>query len=100
MIRYVWGGKVAAGKTAQAMEWIQKVMDFYKRYDGMPTIETFSNMFGESGVIVFMSDHADLAAFQKIDDQVSNDPEYIKFADESAGIIVEGSVNTYLMKSA
>jgi hypothetical protein len=100
MLRHVWAGKIASGKFAKAVEWIPRVKDFYKKYEGIPKIESFLNMFGESGGLVLMSDYKDLAAFQKIFDQALSDPGYAKLSEEAAGLFVEGSINTYIMRSA
>jgi hypothetical protein len=99
MYRHVWAGKIASGKFAKAMEWVPRVKEFYQKYDKMPKIETYLNMFGESGGLIFMADYKDFAAYQKIVDQVLSDPGYAKLGEEAANIFVEGSINTFIMRS-
>ena len=99
MVRSIWAGKIAAGKMTQVMELIPRVKELFKKYAGMPNVESFLNMFGETGVLIYMTDFEDLAAYQKISDQAFSDPEYYKLGENSANLFVEGSIHTYIMRS-
>jgi hypothetical protein len=100
MLRFVWTGKIASGKFAKAMEFLPKPKEFYKKFDGMTNQEYFLNLFGESGGLVFMADYQDFTAYQKVMDQILSDPGYAKLNEEGADLFVEGSINTYIMRSA
>jgi hypothetical protein len=98
MLRHVWAGKIGAGKLQKAMEWIPKVKTYYKKYDSISNQEFFLNMFGESGVLVIMSNFKDLAAYQKLIDQLPADPGYAKLSEDAGKVFIEGSIHTYIMR--
>ena len=99
MVRGIWVGKIAAGKMAQVLVLIPKVRELYMKYEGMPNPECFLNMFGESGILIWMADFNDLATSEKVSDQAFNDPEYHKLGEENANLFVEGSIHTYVLKN-
>ena len=99
MLRYVSSSKIAPGKYLEAVQWATELAEYYKKYEGIPPTEVWTNLFGETGILVITSVYKDLVAFQKIYDQAVNDPQYIEKILESADLFIEGFGSVTLMRS-
>lgn len=99
MLRYVWEGKIASGKAVKAAEWAVEQIEFIKKYDAIPPVIAFTNVFGDGGVLTFTCDYKDIEQYAAAYNQATADPEYAQRSDEAAHLFVEGSAKITLMGS-
>ena len=99
MIRWIYTAQVAPGKLAEAMQHTKEMVEFSKKYEGVPPVETFLQSFGEVGVIHSMADYEDLASFEKMTQQVLADPAYFQKLQEGKDLYVHSTIKTVVMRS-
>jgi len=97
MIRYVSTSKISAGKTIEAAQWALEQIEFVKKYDAIPPVLAFTNLFGDGGVITFTCDYKDMEQYAAAYNQATADPEYTQRINDAAHLFIEGSNNVVLM---
>ncbi len=90
MIRWTRSAQIAHGKAPQAMQWSKEVTEFVnKKYKTQMTV--YMDFFGEVGTIRWFNDYTDLAALEKVRNQLLADQEYFQKLNQSADLLVQGS---------
>jgi hypothetical protein len=98
MIRLSRSAKVVNGKFPQAMQWAKEITEFAnKKYKIQ--IGVYLDIFGEVGTIRWVTDYADLAAYEKVRNQLLADQAYWKKLNQSAELFVQGSVFDTVMQA-
>jgi hypothetical protein len=90
MVRWTRSALIARGKGVQAMQWAKEITEWAnKKYNRQ--MKVYLDYFGESGTLRWFVDYENLAAFEKISDQIIGDPEYWQKLNQGADLFVEGS---------
>jgi len=89
MIRWTRSGRIAPGKTIPAVKWAKEITEFVnKKYKLQVTV--YMDSFGEVGTIRWFADYEDLAALEKVMNQLWPDPEYFEKVNQAADLFVPG----------
>ena len=99
MIRWTRSARIASsGKFAQAVQWAKEIAEFAnKKYKVQTSV--YMDFFGEAGTISWFNDYADLAALEKVRNQLMTDQEYLKKLIQTADLFIEGSGYDTVMES-
>jgi hypothetical protein len=98
MIRWTRSARIAAGKNLQAMQWAKEIAEFMnKKYKVQMSV--YSDIFGEVGTIRWFGDQADLAAWEKVINQVRVDKEYLQKLSQATDLFIQGSVFDTVMQA-
>ena len=90
MIRWTRSAKIAYGKFPQATKWAKEITEFSnKKYKTQTSV--YLDSFGEYGTIRWFCDFADLAALEKVGNQLMADQEYLKKVSQAADLFIQGS---------
>jgi hypothetical protein len=92
-------GKIAPGKYLEAIQWATELAEYYKKYEGIPSTELWTTLFGDEGLLIITSVYKDLVAFQKIYDQAVNDQQYIGKMLEASNYFIGGFGSVTLWRS-
>jgi hypothetical protein len=91
MIRWTRSARIARGKFPQAMQWAKEIAEFSnKKYKIQ--LGVYLDTFGEVGTIRWFADYADLAALEKVRNQLLADQEYWQKVNQSNELFIQGSV--------
>ena len=91
MVRWTRSARIAnSGKMAQAIQWAKEMAEFMNQKYKMQ-MSVYTDIFGEYGTIRWFSDVSDLAAFEKVRNQLMTDQEYLKKLIQTADLFIEGS---------
>jgi len=99
MIRWTRSARIASsGKFAQAVQWAKEIAEFAnKKYKVQTSV--YMDFFGEAGTIRWFNDYADLAALEKVRNQLMADQEYWQKVAKAADLFIEGSITDTVMRS-
>jgi len=98
VIRWTRSGQVAHPKYVQAMQWAKEITEFAtKKYKIQWSV--YIETFGQVGTIRWFSDYADLAAFEKVRNQLLADQEYWQIVNRSTELFIQGSFFDTVMQS-
>ena len=98
MIRWTRSARIVSGKFPQAMQWAKEIAEFgNKKYKTQTSV--YMDSFGEYGTIRWFCDFADLAAVEKVGNQLMADQEYLKKLSQAADLFIEGSGYDTVMQS-
>lgn len=98
MVRWMRTARISgSSKFGRAMEFAQKTKGLTARFPDAKKIEVYLNMMGESGTMRWFIDYADLATFEKVNNQVLKDAEYWKLVAEYEDTFVQSSVEDVVM---
>jgi branched-subunit amino acid aminotransferase/4-amino-4-deoxychorismate lyase len=90
MIRFTRSARIVRGKFPQAMQWAKEITEFAnKKYKIQMSV--YLDSFGEVGTIRWFNDYTDLAALEKIRNQLLADQEYFQRLNQAADLLVQGS---------
>ena len=98
MVRWMRSGQVAHPKYPQAMQWAKEVTEFVNKKYKIQT-SVYIETFGQVGTIRWFTDHADLAAFEKVKNQYLADQEYWQIVNRSTELFIQGSFFDTVMQS-
>ena len=98
MIRWMSVARISAGKGIAAVAFAKEMAEFAKKYKGAPPVHVYADSFGEVGTIRWCADYNDLAALEKVGDEVMADEAYLKKMEEATDLFVEGSHRTVIMR--
>jgi hypothetical protein len=91
--------KIAPGKTLQAIEFATGIVEYSKKYEGVADVNIYLDSFGEIGTMRWMADYDNLAALEKVADQIRDDQEWFKKVEQMGDLFIEGSINDIVMRS-
>lgn len=91
MIRWTRSARISGGKIVQAVQWAKEITEFVnKKYNIQ--VSVYMDYFGEFGTIRWFCDYPDLAALEKVGNQLNVDQEYLQRVIKGAELIAAGSV--------
>ena len=98
MIRWTRSARMVPGKLLQTVQWGKEIVEFAnKKYKIQ--VSFYMDFFGESGTIRWFCDYADLAAFEKVANQLLADQEYLQKVTKGAEFLISGSVFDTVMRA-
>ena len=99
MIRWARSARISSGKYfPQAMQWAKEIAEFVnKKYKIQ--VSVYMDSFGEIGTIRWFCDYADLAAMEKVGNQLNTDQEYWQRVIQASDFIMQGSVYDTVMRA-
>ena len=98
MVRWIRTGRIASGKFPQAMQFAREMVEFAnKKYKIQMSV--YMDIFGEYSTIRWFVDYADLAALEKVSNQVMADQEYWQKVKQVADLFIQGSMYDTVMRS-
>jgi len=99
MIRWTRSARISSVKYfPQAMQWAKEIAELTnKKYKIQ--VSVYMDSFGEIGTIRWFCDFADLAALEKLGNQLIKDQEYSKKASEASDFITQGSFYDTVMST-
>jgi hypothetical protein len=98
MVRWTRSARIAAGKNLQAVKWAKEIADFdNKKYKIQMSV--YMDSFGEYGTIRWFVDFADLAALEKVGNQLMADQEHLQKLSQASDLFIQGSTYDTVMQS-
>jgi len=99
MIRWTRSVKISSGKyLPQAMQWAKEMTEFAnKKYNIQ--VSVYVDSFGEIGTIRWFCDYEDLAAMEKVGNQLNTDQEYWQKVSQASDFIMQGSAYDTVMRA-
>jgi len=98
MIRFTRSARIVPGKFPHAIQWAKEITEFAnKKYRIQMTL--YVDCFGEVGTIRWFADYPDLAAVEKVRNQILPDHEYWKKFNQSTELLIQGSLIDMVMQS-
>jgi hypothetical protein len=99
MIRWTRSVRISAAKYfPQATQWAKEIAELVnKKYKIQ--VSAYMDSFGEIGTIRWFCDFADLAALEKLGNQLNTDQEYLKKVSQASDFIAQGSVYDTVMST-
>jgi hypothetical protein len=98
MIRWTRSARTVPGKNLQTMQWGKEIAEFVnKKYKIQ--VSVYMDYFGELGTIRWFCDYADLAALEKVGNQLLADQEYLQKVSKGAELLIAGSVFDTVMRA-
>ncbi len=98
MIRWMSIVRISAGKIVPATQWAMEMVEFAKKYKGIPPLHVYADSFGDAGTIRFFADYDNLAALEKVGDELMADEAYLKRIEEAKDLFIDGSNHTVVMR--
>jgi len=99
MIRWTRSARIAPGKFLQAVQFAKEISDYAKKFQGAPPVSVYLDSFGEIGTIRWFADYEDVAAWEKVANQLYADLEFINRVNQAADLFIPGSVHDSIMRS-
>ncbi len=98
MIRFTRSARIVRGKFPQAMQFAKEITEFLnKKYKIQMSV--YMDSFGEVGTVRWFADYADLAAMEKLGNQILVDQEYWQKINQSTELFMQGSLYDTVMQS-
>ncbi len=98
MVRFTRSARIVRGKFPQAMQWAKEMTEFAnKKYKIQMSV--YLDSFGEVGTIRWFADYPDLAALEKMGNQLLVDQEYWQKISQSTELFIQGSLFDTVMQS-
>ena len=82
----------------QAMQWAKEMAEFVEKKLKIQ-VGVYTDIFGESGTIRWFCDYEDLAAMEKIMNQLTTDKEYWQRVSQASEFTAQNSVHDTVMRS-
>jgi len=82
-IRWMRTATIANGKYMEAISWAKEVSGYVEKKWGTPPVSVFIDTFGPMGVVRWTTDYADLAAVEKVQNQMMMDQAYWQLIDKA-----------------
>jgi hypothetical protein len=83
-----------------AIAWAKEIAEYVKKYEGISSVEVFTDAFGEVGTIRWIADYEDFASWEKVQKQTMADPEFHQKIEENASkLFIEGKTYDVIMSS-
>lgn len=98
MIRWTRSGQIAQGKYPQAMQWAKEIAEYSNKAYKIQ-LSVYLDAFGEVGTIRWFADYPDLAAMEKVRNQLLTDQEYWKRVNQATELFVQGSFFDTVMQA-
>jgi hypothetical protein len=98
MVRWTRSARIVPGKFSQAIKWAKEITEFInKKYKLQQSV--YMDLFGEYGTIRWFVDYADLAALEKMGNQILADQEYRQKVNQATELLIQDSVFDTVMHS-
>ncbi len=98
MVRWTRSARIAYGKFPQAIKWAKDITEFInKKYKNQTTV--YMDTFGEYGTIRWFADYKDLAALEKLGNQILADQEYRQKVNQATELLIQGSIVDVVMQA-
>ena len=98
MIRFTRTARLASGKTAQGVAYAKEIAAYASQViDG--DIQVFMQIGGPTGIIHWIVDHDNMAAWEAARTALVADETYGKMAAAGAEFVIEGSVQDTIIES-
>jgi len=98
MIRWTRSARIAPGKFIQAVPWAKEIAEFVNNKCKIQ-VSAYMDSFGEFGTIRWFCDYPDLAALEKVGNQLVADQEYLQKVSKGAELLIQGSVFDTVMRA-
>ena len=98
MYRAVISARIKNGKIPEAIPAAKAIADYINEKYRIK-VEVFLRQFGSIGMIHWTSEYKDLDAVEKLNDQIMTDQGYWAAVNKVSEMLVEGSVESILLKS-
>jgi hypothetical protein len=99
MIRWTRSAKVSSWKYGpQAMQWAKEIAEFVNKKTKVQ-VSVYMDSFGDIGTIRWFCDYEDLAAMEKVRNQLGTDQEYWKKVSQASDFFMPGSTYDTVMQS-
>ena len=98
MYRSVISARIKNGKIPEAIPAAKAIADYVnEKYH--QKVDLFLRQFGPIGMIHWTSEYKDLDTFQKLNEQIMADQGYWAAVNKASEMLIEGSVESILLKS-
>ena len=98
MIRWTRSARIVPGKMLQAMQWAKEIAEYVSnKYKTQ--VSVYMDSFGEFGTIRWYCDYADLAALEKLGNQLATDQEYWEKLKKAVDLLTPGSAFDTVMRA-
>ena len=98
MIRWTRSARITPGNVLHTMQWGKEIAELVnKKYKTQ--VSVYMDYFGEYGTIRWFCDYPDLAAFEKLANQLITDQEYIGKLKSGTGLLTPGSAFDTVMRA-
>ena len=98
MVRWTRSARIVPGKYLGAVQWAKEVAE-YVNTKYKTQVSVYMDYFGEYGTIRWFCDYPDLAAFEKLANQLITDQEYIGKLKSGTGLLTPGSAFDTVMRA-
>lgn len=99
MFRFHRKAHVSRGKLLEAMQWAKEVTIYINQKYAPVSVQVYSELFGDLGMIHWYADYEDLATIEKFNNQLLADQGYWALLNKSQDWFIEGSVQDTLSQS-
>ncbi|MGN6362556.1 MAG: hypothetical protein ACTHNK_19415 [Thermomicrobiales bacterium] len=98
MIRFMRSVQVEPGQERAATQWAIEIAQRVSRIAGTD-VRVFIEVFGQAGTLYWVSDHPDLTAVARVEEQLAQDQQTHAIAARGAEFIVGGTVQDRLLQA-
>jgi hypothetical protein len=100
MVRWMRTARVSSGANyVAAVAWAKDIARLVEKKGYVREIVVSLDLFGPTGTIRWTVDHDDLASLEKVQAQLTNDPEYFEKMREADGLFLPDSFEDVVMRS-
>ncbi len=84
---------IANGKYMEAISWAKETAGYVEKKWGTPPVSVFIDSFSAMGVVRWTTDYADLAALEKVQNQMMLDQGYWQLVEKAfkGGLFIDAS---------
>ena len=100
MIKYIRSARAQAGKGREAVQWAREVADWLNAHQPGSNIQVFTEVFGASGTIYWLSDAEDLATIERLTAERQAPSDWQALTARGAELVLPGSMRDTLLRSA
>lgn len=99
-IRFTRTALIANGRFMEAVAWGKEVCGYVEKKWGTPPLTMWLDSVGQVGMVRWSMDLPDMAAFEKIQNQMLSDPSYWQMVDKAykSQLFVDGSSHDSLSR--
>jgi len=80
------------------MQYAKEMAEFVKKYEGVPPVRVFFDSFGDFGTIRWIVDYDDLAALEKVRDQMIADEAFHQRLEQTPDLFIDGNIQDIVMR--
>ncbi len=99
MVRWMRSARIAPGKFIETIGFATEIVEYLKKFEGLPPVQVFTVFFGDMTTIRWIVDYEDLASLEKVTTQMIADQEYIEKVNSSADLFIPGTLKDVVMRS-